>query len=72
MCLETADALIITRLSRKWDRRCVIYEPEIDTTLIPLRTQYGATRSKAGKGNPSKYTAFATPCIPLQRLMDHS
>ena len=43
-----------------------------DTTLIPLRTQYGATRSKAGKGNPSKYAAFAIPCTPLQRLTDHS
>src|SRR5215208_1834302 len=32
-----------------------------DTTLIPPRTQYGATRSKAGKGNPSKYAGFATP-----------
>jgi hypothetical protein len=43
-----------------------------DTTLIPLRTQYGATRSEAGKGNPFKYAAFAIPCKPLQRLNYHS
>jgi hypothetical protein len=47
-------------------------EDGIDTTLIPLRAQYGATRSKAGKGNPSKHAAFAIPCNPLQRLSDHS
>src|SRR5687768_6922673 len=45
---------------------------QTDTTLIPPRTQYGATRSKAGKGNPSKYAAFATPCKPQQHLSDHS
>jgi hypothetical protein len=26
----------------------------------------------AGKGNPSKYAASATPCTPPQRLTDHS
>jgi hypothetical protein len=43
-----------------------------DTTLIPPGTQYCATLSKAGKGNPSKYAGFATPCTPLQRMSDHS
>jgi ribonuclease HI len=48
------------------------HRPASDTTLIPPGTQYGATLSKAGKGNPSKYAAFATPSKPPQRLTDHS
>jgi hypothetical protein len=48
------------------------YEDAIDTTLIPPGTQYGAILSTAENGNPSNYAAFAIPCTPLQRLMDHS
>ena len=43
-----------------------------DTTLTPPGTQHGATRSNAGKGNPSEYAAFATPCTSVHRLSDHS
>jgi hypothetical protein len=43
-----------------------------DTNLIPLGTQYGAARSNPKKRNRLRNAEFATSCIPLQLLSDHS
>jgi hypothetical protein len=48
------------------------YEGAIDTTLIPLGTQYGATPGNPEQRMPPRYAGFATSCKPLQRLSDHS
>ena len=55
-----------------WTHHQTVAVARPDTNLIPPATQYGATLSKAEKGNPSKYAAFAILCIPLQHLSDHS
>jgi hypothetical protein len=48
------------------------FASEIDTTLIPPETQYGATLGKAKKRNRLRYAGFTTPCNPLQHTNYHS
>ena len=48
------------------------YESDIETTLIPLGTQYRATLGKPEQRKPPIYAGFAGQCKPLQRMNYHS
>ena len=48
------------------------YKSDFDTSLTPLRTQYGAALSKPEQRKSLGYAGFAFLCKPLQHLSDHS
>jgi hypothetical protein len=43
-----------------------------DTTLTPLRAQYGATCGKPERRNRPRYAGSASPSRPLQRMNNHT
>jgi hypothetical protein len=63
---------IPTPKNKKWAAVLGGCEDDIDTTLTPLGTQYGATHCNPEQKNSLRYAAFATSGKPKQRLMDHS
>src|SRR5918994_6068728 len=62
--------------SRRTDTRALFVgdgcEDGVDTTLIPLETQYGATACNPDQRKPPRYNGFASLCTPLQRMTDLS
>jgi hypothetical protein len=45
---------------------------DIDTTLIPPGTQYGAPLGKPEQRKSLRNAGFANPCKPLKHITDHS
>jgi hypothetical protein len=58
--------------AHKQDEQQNALDTTSDTTLTPPGTQYRATLGKAEQRKLPRNAGFASLCMPLQRMMDHS